>query len=320
MTRPTASRDDGMLCCDVGSARFAFRSSDVRHVERAEYMRADRADGGRVGTLRLGGQQVPVCSLSEVFGMPSGDDRIKSRDGHIAVTGDRNALTGWLVDRIIRVAEPAAGDVAALPAIVGGRATSWFEALVWLGENDSALLLAPHHLTSTASRVDVGDGTPAFARLQSIVAADPEPVAVVFSTTVLPSSETRRFALSGRQIAAIVQPTATITVPGCSEYVDGVTWWRRSVVPVIDFRAPADRDGTHRRRLIAQCGARQHGSLVAFSIDAEVVMCRPTADHHALATVACPPFASGMFDVKGEAVALLDLDALLEREHRIGTN
>lgn len=316
MTRAPHTPDDGILCCDVGHERFAFRSGDVRHVERAEYLRPDRGDAGRLGTLRLGGQTVPVFALRDVLGRAVPDHRPTGHEGHIAVTGDRHALAGWLVDRIARPARPAPGDIAPLPSIVGAPATSWFEGIVWLGEDESALLLAPHRLHSPAPGVDINHGELAFERPQS-AAGEPEPVAVVFSTTVLPQSAARRYALSGRQIAAIVQPTTPIAVPGCSEYVGGVTWWRRTVVPVIDFRAPADRHVTpHRRRLIAQCGAGHHGSLVAFSIDAEVIMCRPADDHRLLPAVPCPPFASGVFDVNGEAVALLDLDALLADEVR----
>ena len=309
MTRPAPPRDEGLLCCDVGDARFAFRSRDVRHVARSEHMRAERGDDGRIGTLRLGGQQVAVFALGEVTGV-SAADAAGIGERHIAVTGERNALSGWLVDRIARVPHPAVDNVAALPAVVGARASKWFEALVWLGDNQSALLIAPHHLTATASN-DAGDRDPVFVKAASIAVADPEPVAVVFSTTVLPGAEIQRYALSGRQIAAIVQPTPAIPLPGCADYVDGLTWWRRSAVPVIDFRAPAAREGPHRRRLIARCGARHGGSLVALSIDAEVVMCRATTEHHALAGAECPPFASGVFEVKGEAVALLDLDTLL---------
>jgi chemotaxis signal transduction protein len=311
MMRTPQSGDDGILCCDVGQERFAFRSRDVRHVERAEYMRADRGDDGRLGTLRLGGQQVPVFGLGDVLGRSSHDDRANAPDRHIAITGDRHSLAGWLVDRIARVAQPATGDIAPLPPIVGAQAASWFEGIVWLGEDESALLLAPHHLTAPAARIDVHGSEAAFERQRSAV--EPESVAVVFSTTVLPAADEFRFALSGRQIAAIVQPTTPITVPGCNDFVDGVTWWRRTAVPVIDFRARADRYGTtYRRRLIVQCGPRQHGSLIAFSIDPGVFMCRPAAEHRLMPAVPCPPFASGVFDVNGEAVALLDLDALLQ--------
>lgn len=312
------SAEDGILCCDVGHERFAFRSADVRHVARGEYLRPDRGDDGRLGTLKLGGHTVPVFALRDVLGRASSDQPPVGDEGHIAVTGDRHSLAGWLVDRIARPAQPAPGDIAALPSIVGAPATSWFEGIVWLGEDESALLLAPHRLRAAAPAVDVNHGDVAFERPPS-QAGEPEPVAVVFSTTVLPQSSARRYALSGRQVAAIVQPTAPIAVPGCSGYVGGVTWWRRTVVPVIDFRAPADRHATpHRRRLIAQCSGGHHGSLVAFPIDAEVIMCRPTADHRLLPAVPCPPFASGVFDVNGEAVALLDLDALLADEARAG--
>jgi len=310
MTR--ASQDsDGILCCDVGEERFAFRSHDVRHVERAEYLRPDRGDDGRVGILRLGGQQVPVFSLAEILGRTSANDHQPGgRGGHIAITADRNTLTGWLVDRIERTAQPAPGHVAALPPILGARATSWFEGMVWLDENTSALLLAPNQLTTPAPRVDASATDAAFTHRRPAGRAEPEPVAVVFSTTVLPPSAARRYALSGQQIAAIVQPAPPIAVPGCHQFIGGVTWWHRAIVPVLDFRAPSKRT-IHRRQLIAQCGGRQQGSLVAFSIDADVSMCRPAAEHRSLPEVPCPPFASGVFDVDGEAVALLDLDALL---------
>lgn len=312
-----STSDDGILCCDVGRERFAFHAGEVRHVERAECLRADRGDDGRIGTLRLGGQQVPVFALDEVLGLTSPGARSHPYDGHIAVTGGRQTLAGWLVDRIARVAQPAQGDIAMLPPIVGARAAAWFEGIVWLGENESALLLSPERLTSPIHRDRGRDAEAAFERAPSIAAAEPEPVAVVFSTTVLPASAAHRYALSGRQIAAIVQPTAPIALPGCSDFVGGLTWWRRAAVPVIDFRSPANRDTTaHRRRLIAQCGARQQGSLVAFSIDAEVSMCRPAAGHRLLPDVPCPPFAAGVFDVGGEPVALLDLDALLDSDPR----
>jgi hypothetical protein len=64
--------------------------------------------------------------------------------------------------------------------------------------------------------------------------------------------------------------------------------------------------------LIVRCGPRHHGALVALPITAEVVMCRPDGQHRELADIPCPWFASGVFDVNGDAVALIDLDLLLE--------
>jgi len=310
-------REDGILCCDVGRDRYAFRSRDIRHVERAEYVRVDRGESKRRGTLKLGGQHVPVFALGEVLGGASSDSGANCFTGHVAVTGERGALVGWLVDRIARAADPGSANIAALPPILGAPATSWFEGIVRLGDDESALLIAPHLLASGAPRAEGREAEPVFARPRPTPVVDPEPVVVVFSTTVLPASAASRYALSGRQIAAIVQSTDPIAVPGCSDRVRGVMWWRRTVVPVIDFRSAADGTVTpHRRRLIVQCGARQHGALIALSIDSEVVMCRPAADHRLLPAVPCPPFASGVFDINGEPVALLDVDALLAADPR----
>ena len=314
MTPALSPADEGILCCDVGAGRFAFRSRDVRHVERSEYLRIDRGEDGRLGLLKLGGQQVPVFALDEVFGKTPPHQRSNTSDGHIAVTGHRHAMTGWLVDRIARAAQTH-GDIAPLPAIVGSPATSWFEGVVWLDEHDSALLLAPHRLMSTAVEPDAGELL--FARSKAAAAAEPEPVAVVFSTPALPSHGVQRYALSGRQIAAIVQPAPSLAIPGSKNPVSGVMWWRRTVVPVIDFRDARDQ-AAPQRQLIAQCGARHRRSLIAFAIDSEVMMCRPGADHRLLADADRPPFATGVFDVNGEAVALLDLDALLSAEARDG--
>jgi hypothetical protein len=52
-------------------------------------------------------------------------------------------------------------------------------------------------------------------------------------------------------------------------------------------------------------------TLIAFAVDAEISLHRPGTGDERAAGVPCPPFAAGMFDVGGEPVALLDLDALL---------
>jgi len=302
-------RDDGLLCCDAGDERYAFRSRDVLHVERAEHLRHDGAGDGRLGVLTLGEEAVPVFALSAAVGRPF-DQFGTSRDGHIAITGDRDTRVGWLVDRIVRVGRPEPEDFAALPSIVGTPATNWFEGIVKVG-GDSALVLAPHGLNPIA---------PGRPRTPEAVAPPiapshpaPEPVAIVFSTSVLPATPSLRYALSGRQIAAIVQPTTPLAVPGSAGHVLGVGWWRHAIVPVIDFRRPADRSSDqHRRRLIAQCGSRHRGALVAFSIEAEILMCKPDAANQRLPDVPCPSFVSGIFDINGVPVALLDLDALLD--------
>jgi chemotaxis signal transduction protein len=308
----TALRDDALLCCDVGVERYAFRNTDVRHIERAEHLQPHSGGDGRLGALTLGDQHVPVFGLGRALGRSPIEGHSRIRDSYIAVTGDRHALVGWLVDRIAR---PHSGvtNLVPLPTVVGAPATSWFDAIVQFADETAALLIAPRHLhpisPATAPRtiesVFEPPRPPARARLS-------EPVAVVFSTGALPDSAGRRCALSGRQIAGIVQPTAVIPVPGCAPFVVGITWWRGAAVPVVDFRAPDQRPASPpHRRLIAQCDGRHRGALVAFSIDSEVVMWRPTGEDRLLPDAVCPPFTFGVFDVGGDAVGLLDLGRLV---------
>jgi chemotaxis signal transduction protein len=306
-----AGRDEGILRCFAGSEQYAFRTADVRHVARAEQLRDEAADDGRVGALRLAGQHVPVYPLARVLGRATAS--ALSGDQHVAVTGDRDELVGWLIDRVARTASPDRGAVAPIPRTLGWPASKWFEALVTFGDDDSALLIAPHHLNPRAVTSTELDDAPVFDAPR-IDARDPraEPVAMLFSTDSLPPSAARRYALSGRQVAGIVQPTTPIPVPGCADHVVGVTRWRESVVPIIDFRrGDAAAPVTNRRRLIAQGGPRSHGSLIGFSIDTEIVMQRPSADQQLRTDIECPAFCSGMFDVNGEIVGLLDLDSLL---------
>jgi chemotaxis signal transduction protein len=304
------ARDEGILRCSIGAEQYAFRTADVQHVARVEHLRDDPAADGRRGTLRLAGQQVPVFALGDVLSRPRREEPGAHADQHIAVTGDRHELVGWLVDRLARTAAPPAGGIAPLPRSVGTPASHWFDALVTFGDDDSALLIAPRYLNPLAAQPVATDHEAIFA---VPVASDrrAEPVAVVFSTAVLPPSIASRYALSGRQVAAIVQPTTPIPIPGAAGHVRGVMLWRQAVVPVIDFRHAAARaESPNNRRLIAQCGVRGRGSLVAFSIDADVVMHGRGTDYTQMPDLASPPFCSGLFDVNGEPVGLLDLDSL----------
>jgi chemotaxis signal transduction protein len=305
------SEDCSILYCEVGSERYALRSRDVRHVERAEHLRPSGIGDGRAGEMKMGDHAVPVFSLARVLGRPMA--RPAKTDDHIAVTGDRHHLIGLLVDRVVRTDHVTTADIAPLPALIGSPATTWFDGFLGMTEFDSAPVLSPQFLNPLAP---AARPRPEPAAIEpSTPAPAGEPVAVVFSTDALPPSAARRYALSGRQIAAIVQPVPPLPLAGCAEHVTGITWWRRSIVPVIDFRDPQDRTGDrHSRRLIVQCGTRHGGAMVALSIDPEIVMCRPEAAHRQLRDVPCPSFAFGIFDVNGESVALLDLDVLLDTD------
>jgi chemotaxis signal transduction protein len=311
-------RDDGLVCCAVGDEQYALRGADVRQIVRVEKMLGAAGSGGRAGTLNVGSQAVPVFRLGSVLGRPPVARRDPHGAGqHIAVTGEPGALVGWLVDRIVRTSLSQGAQVVALPAVVGPVATTWFEAVVKLGDS-SVLLLAPQYLDPFERRPVRYADTRAFTAAAPRTGRSAERMVLLFSTPALPRCAARRYALSGRRIAAIVQPLSPIVVPGSAPHVTGVAWWRDAVVPLIDFRGPGDHDdAAHGRRcVIAQCGAQLGGTLVAFPVDSEIALHRPEAENRQAAGVPRPPFAVGMFDIDGEAVALLDLDTLLAPEQR----
>ena len=257
---------------------------------------------------------MPVFRLGSVLGRTGAQRNAPNSGGHhIAVTGEGGELVGWLVDRVVRTPLSQDAQIVALPAVVGPAATSWFEALVKLG-GTSILLLAPQSLNPLSPRQPragaIGSSAAPAAKKPGDSA---EQIVLLFSTPALPRCAAPRFALSGRQVAAISQPMSPIPVPGSAPYVTGVAWWRNLVVPVIDFRGPGEHDdeAQRRRQLIAQCGPRLGNTLVAFAVDAEIALHRPGTGDERAAGVPCPSFAAGMFDIGGEPVALLDLDSLL---------
>jgi len=301
---------DGLLRCSAGGAEFAIRASEVRHVARADQLRADDKRDGRAGVIKLGGYLVPVFALHARFGLPTTVET-PAPDQHIAVTGDQEQLVGWLVDRVTRDSAAATMHISPLPASIGGAARRWFDGIVVTADR-SVLLVNTRHLNPLATEGPLNsDPAPAFVPLP--ISDDPraEPVALLFSTTALLASDTNRYALSARQVVGIVQPTDIIGIPGCAPQIAGVTLWRDVVVPVVDFRGLPPVAPANSRRLIARCGADGRQFLVAFSIDAEIVMHKPAAGDRLLPDVPCPPFATGVFNVDGDRVALLDLDALV---------
>jgi chemotaxis signal transduction protein len=277
-------------------------------VARAEQMRAHESADGRVGVLKLGSQVVPVLCLEHALGLTSTAPST-STDQHIAVTGEGAGLVGWLVDKLTR--ESVAGvKVAPVPHSVGGDACRWFEAVVTCANGDVVLLIDPRELSPFGDHAFTRvRGEPAFTPATIAPSTSADPVALVFSTAVFPSSPIDKYALSGRQVAAIVQPGRAIRVPGCAAHVSGVTVWRDVVVPIVDYRNDARDELPQERRLIARCGERAQ-SLIAFAIEDEVRMHRPAADDQLIDDVPCPPFASGVFNVNGDRVALLNVDAL----------
>jgi len=303
--------NEDIVCCTVGGDQYALRGGDVRQISRGEEMTVTPGAGGRVGTIDVSGRPVPVFALGRALGQ-RGTLAAASR-GHIAVTGASDDAVGWLVDRVVRLRSTGLSLVP-LPPVLGTVAATWFEALV--RQNDSLMLLvAPQRLdpgrTSAAQPVSA---TPV-PRTGAAAGGRNERLVAIFSTPAMPHSEACRFALSARQVAAIVQPFPSIAVPGSGRHVRGVGWWRDAAVTLIDFRPADDASAaaSRTRWLVVRCSARLGGACVAFPIDTDITLHRAGAGDRQVAESTPPAFASGLFAVGGETVALIDIDALLSR-------
>ena len=215
-----------LVCCWVGGRQYAFNDTDVRQIARVEKMRVETAADGRAGVLDVGGQPVPVFRLGSV--LARGTSRAAPSGGHhIAVTGERREQVGWLVDRIARTTLPHDAHIGSLPAIVGPVAANWFESLVRIS-GTSVLLMSPRALNPAAQRRTRPESATSAAGVRRKGGDPAERVVLLFSTPALPSAGAARFALSGKRIAAITQPIATIPVPGSAPHVVGVSWWRNA--------------------------------------------------------------------------------------------
>jgi chemotaxis signal transduction protein len=174
------------------------------------------------------------------------------------------------------------------------------------------LILTPGSLQTPATKLTIPQ---AAARPAQLAAAASEAVVLLFRSPALLPCAASRFALSARRIAAVTQPMPCMHVPGSVRAVKGVAWWRDMLVPVLDFRGPGEHgDVADRRRyVIAQCGRKFGSAVVAIPVDVDVTMYRPRAEDRRTNEDGEPAFVAGTFDVDGEAVALLDLDAVIAK-------
>lgn len=300
-------RDYGLVCCAVGDRQYALRGTDVRVISRAEHLCVAPGDDGRIGTLSIGGAEVPVYSLARLLGHRTS---VAISGRHIAVTGDGPCMVGWMVDFIARVPVPPGATVTPLPALLGSPATTWFDAVLGLTDR-SLLLLAPDRLDPRAPSLEL----PAYAAQPPAGSSTGRGagMAVLFKSAALPDCGTSRCALTATSLEAVVQGLPTVTVPGSTASISGLATWHDALVPVLDFRAASDREGRGGRYLVARTGPRHGGVLVTFRVDADVALHRASVGDRPLPQDGvAPPFVRGVFDIGGEPVALIDLDRLLD--------
>lgn len=310
---PHVSGLDGIVRCVVGHEQYALRGAAVKAVARAEQV-SIAAGGVRAGTLRHRGDAVPVYSLAGLLG------RAVARpvpDNHIVVTEGASGPIGLLVDHLIRIAH---GDarVAPLPPVVGPAAAAWFEGLLEI-DGVACLMISPSGVDPAApprAPRDPGRAA-ATAPAGGGAAAD---IVVIFSSPALPAGAASHYAVSARRVGAVVQTVQAVALPGRPAYVRELAWWRDAAVVVLDFRgagsnsvqAPEQaRRGSGMRYLVVGGGPVSARAFAAFEVDADMRLHKASGDDRRIAAAYGPDFVRGVFSVGGDAVALLDVDALL---------
>ena len=301
---------NGFVCCVLGQEQYAIRGSEVRNVARAEQMREEAAAGARVGSIRHGGEEVPVYSLAALLGRAH--DR-GAFDRHIVVTRGARRAMALLVDRVVRTPADEQARVLPLPNLVGERALRRFEGLLRY-EDWSYLVLSPASLDPDAREGRL----PARPRSRSKItaAAGGADMVAVFSSPSLPRCPADRYAIEARRVEALVQALPSIPIPGAAPHVTALGWWRDETVPLLSFHnAGAGASSPARQRyIVVRCGSDAQSAYVAFAVVGDVALHRATRED------ALVPFdrkeidfVRGVFSTGDEDVALLDLDRLLTR-------
>jgi chemotaxis signal transduction protein len=219
-----------------------------------------------------------------------------------------------LVDQVVRAIPDDRTSPLPLPRLVGPRASAWFEGLLPLPEQ-SCLLLSPaavdprcNGAAANGSSPIHEDGSAPATRTRGAMVD----TVVLFSSPALPRCAAARIALPARRVAAIVQALPAIPAPGAAPFVSALGWWRDTVVPIVDFTGSSRGTDAARRYLIARCGARFDGALVAFPVGPDIALHRATAeDRQTAAASASGGCTRGLFRVGAGDAALLDLDAVI---------
>jgi chemotaxis signal transduction protein len=303
---------DALVSCAVGGVEYALHAAEILAVMRAERMRPVSSSDAGIGVVMVGADRASVFPLGATLGVASAADEAARRDRHIVVLRGSDAPVGWLVDRVGRSHLPSA-RVLPLPSIVGSRVRRWFSGV--LTSDDRTMLLLspassdPGHVDVTGLRDGVGAATPA-------PTAGGAPLVVTFAAEALPRCGASRYAISARRIAGLESALHVATLPGSEPPIIGVSVWRGEVLPVVDFRAGRlHRTVDRRRLLIVRSGGAMSGTSLAIPVDAETALHQPTAEDRLLSPPATMPgghgFVTGLFDVRGQRVALVDPDALL---------
>ncbi len=309
MTAERKSGLGGFICCVVGMEQYALAGADIRVVARAEYVKKGAGPANCVGTLRYGAETLPVYSLPGLFGRAP---ESSVADRYVIVTRGDGESFGLLVDRIVRT--PAGSPaLLPLPAAAGATPSAWFDGLLRMGDVVSCLVLSPRGIDPLAPAAPRRATPPIAQAAGGRTGAVASGMVLTFTSAALPSVQAAKYALAADRVGGIVQSLPWIPLPGAAPHIRAVGWWRDHAVPILRFNGEhgADVNGSD-RFLVARSGGRGRGGFFAFRVGADVALHRATAADRRHAEVERREwFTRGIFSVAGDAVALLDVDAII---------
>lgn len=301
-----ARHAESLVRCRVAGRPYAFEGRDVRFIALSDQVAPGAGGVARMGTLR-GREPIPVFALGALLHPSDGG----GEGGHVVVTGSGDDRAGWQVDRILRAPGEGVTPRLALPSMIGPVARRWFSALLDEADGAPSLVCSPAGLDPrAAAQAPLATLPPPTTGLPPNGAG--RGVVALFSSAALPACGVSRFAIAGSRIVAVVQSLPTRVVPGTPGHVSAIAAWRDLAIPVLDLSGGAGvpADSARGRHLIVRYGVAPHTTVTAIPIDRDVVLHRASHDDACLDRPEGTPHGVQLYAVRGEAVALVDLDSL----------
>ena len=303
---PGSRSGETLVRCRVAGRSYAFDARDVRFIARSDQVAPGGDGAARVGTLR-GREPIPVFALASLLHPleAAGDS------AHVVITGGGDDRAGWLVDRILPASREGAPVRLPLPELAGPIARRWFSGVIEDFDGEPTLVCTPSGIDPRGpAHADLPELPPSPKGLPPNGAG--RGVVALFSSNALPPCGASRYAIAGSRIVAVAQSLPIRTVPGTPPHIAAIAAWRDLAIPVLDLSlgAGVPADTVRGRHLIVRHGAPPHASVMAIPIDRDVVLHRASHDDAYLARPDGTPSGVQLFAVRGEAVALVDLDSL----------
>ena len=232
--------------CQVAGRTFGLDMSAIVGIQPSEVVRFDSTSTDEViGSITSQGRQFPVYSLARLLGLPSAP----TRTGHCIVATDGVDVWGLLTDRVSHSESRTAREVVPLPALITGSAGAMIRGvLCGTGEQTLPLIvldleqLRPRSQPSPVAETQAS-ATPAVPR--EVVSSFPSTQRrlVTFAPASAPAGSNLRYAFSVTQVVEITRVPESIALPGSPAFVQGISVWRHSPLPLVRLTASECRVG-----------------------------------------------------------------------------